>query len=47
MSIHIGTCPHPWEQGVRNQLAVQLAHYLNVNSFFSVAEHAGNIWTTD
>jgi dienelactone hydrolase len=41
MSIHIGTSPHPWAQGVRKQLGSQLPHYLEVISVTDAAHYIG------
>jgi dienelactone hydrolase len=41
MSIHIGTSPHPWAQGVRQQLGARLAHYLEVISVVDAAHYSG------
>ena len=41
MSIHIGSSPHPWAQGVRKQLGGQLAHYLEVISVADAAHYIG------
>ena len=41
MSIHIGTSPHPWAQGVRKQLGGQLEHYLEVISVVDAAHYIG------
>jgi len=41
MSIHIGTSPHPWAQGVRKQLGSQLQHYLEVISVVDAAHYMG------
>lgn len=45
MSIHIGTSPHPWAQGVRKQLGAQLAHYLEVISVVDAAHYIGQALT--
>jgi fermentation-respiration switch protein FrsA (DUF1100 family) len=42
MSIHIGTSPHPWAQGVRKQLGAQLTHYLEVISVVDAAHYIGH-----
>jgi cephalosporin-C deacetylase-like acetyl esterase len=42
MSIHIGTSPHPWAQGVRKELGAQLAHYLEVISVVDAAHYIGH-----
>lgn len=42
MSIHIGTSPHPWAQGVRKQLGAGLPHYLEVISVVDAAHYIGN-----
>jgi cephalosporin-C deacetylase-like acetyl esterase len=41
MSIHIGTSPHPWAQGVRKQLGAGLAHYLEVISVVDARHYVG------
>jgi dienelactone hydrolase len=41
MSIHIGTSPHPWAQGVRKELGAGLAHYLEVISVVDAAHYIG------
>jgi fermentation-respiration switch protein FrsA (DUF1100 family) len=41
MSIHIGTSPHPWAQGVRKQLGAGLAHYLEVISVVDAGRYIG------
>ncbi len=41
MSIHIGTSPHPWAQGVRKQLGEGLTHYLEVTSVVDAAHYIG------
>lgn len=42
MSIHIGTSPHPWAQGVRKQLGEGLTHYLEVISVVDAAHYIGH-----
>ena len=42
MSIHIGTSPHPWAQGVRKQLGAGLAHYLEVISVVDAEHYVGH-----
>jgi perosamine synthetase len=42
MSIHIGTSPHPWAQGVRKQLGAGLTHYLEVISVVDAAHYIGH-----
>jgi dienelactone hydrolase len=41
MSIHIGTSPHPWAQGMRKELGAGLAHYLEVISVVDDAHYIG------
>jgi cephalosporin-C deacetylase-like acetyl esterase len=41
MSIHIGTSPHPWAQGMRKQLGEALAHYLETISVVDAGRYIG------
>jgi dienelactone hydrolase len=41
MSIHIGTSPHPWAQGVRKELGAGLAKYLDVISVVDAGRYIG------
>jgi dienelactone hydrolase len=41
MSIHIGTSPHPWAKGVREQLGAGLAKYLEVISVVDAGRYIG------
>ena len=42
MSIHIGTSPHPWAQGVRKELGTKLPHYLEVISVVDDVHYIGH-----
>ena len=42
MSIHIGTSPHSWAQGVRKELGAGLTHYLEVISVVDAAHYIGH-----
>jgi len=42
MSIHIGTSPHPWAQGVRKELGAGLAHYLEAISVVDAKHYIGH-----
>src|SRR5437763_681967 len=42
MSIHIGTSPHPWAQGIRKELGAGLTHYLEVISVVDAAHYIGH-----
>jgi cephalosporin-C deacetylase-like acetyl esterase len=41
MSIHIGTSPHSWAQGMRKELGGALAHYLDVISAVDAKRYIG------
>lgn len=41
MSIHIGTSPHPWAQGMRKELGTGLARYLEVISVVDATHYIG------
>jgi hypothetical protein len=41
MSIHIGTSPHPWAQGMRKEVGAGLAHYLDVISVVDAKRYIG------
>uniref|UniRef100_Q026C7 Peptidase S9 prolyl oligopeptidase catalytic domain-containing protein n=1 Tax=Solibacter usitatus (strain Ellin6076) TaxID=234267 RepID=Q026C7_SOLUE len=42
MSIHIGTSPHPWAQGIRKELGAGLPRYLEVISVVDAAHYIGH-----
>jgi len=42
MSIHIGTSPHPWAQGVRKDLGAGLPHFLEVISVVDAKNYIGD-----
>jgi dienelactone hydrolase len=42
MSIHIGTSPHTWAQGMRKELGTGLQHYLEVISVVDASHYIGH-----